>query len=100
VLLQFLVRNAQIQKPPLDPAGPTMISQHLNAHMQSLRQKDPKTFGQMNNMLLHITSKLNPQTVRGPNEPPDQNMGGPQLNQPVNGAQPPQGGPPEMVGVQ
>ena len=31
IILQFLVRNAQIQKPPLDPAGPTMISQHLNS---------------------------------------------------------------------
>jgi hypothetical protein len=78
-----------------------MISQHLNAHMQALRQKDPKTFGQMNNMLLHITSKLNPDTVRGPNQPPEQGaqMGGPQLQQPMNGAPPP-GGPPEMAGVQ
>jgi hypothetical protein len=102
VILQFLVRNAQIQKPPLDPAGPTMISQHLNSHMQQLRARDPKVFGQMNNMLLHITSKLNPQSVRGPNQPPDENvaMGGPQLQQPMNGQPGAGGGPPEMAGVQ
>ena len=102
IILQFLVRNAQIQKPPLDPAGPTMISQHLNSHMQRLQQVNPKAFGQMNNMLLHITSQLNPDKVKGPNQPPQGGrLAGPDINQPMNGGPvPPGGGPPVMAGVQ
>ena len=91
VLLQFLVRNAQIQKPPLDPAGPIMLQQHLNAHMQRLQKSNPKLFGEYNNMLLHVTKVLNGGAT-APNQGTVQPTGGPPgrgmqpAGMPMNGA--------------
>ena len=47
ISMQYLMRNAQLQKPPQDPAGPQMIMQHLDAHMKRGMQVNSKLFGQL-----------------------------------------------------
>ena len=47
VTMQYVMRQAQLKKEPEDPAGPQMIMQHLQAHMQRGMQVNSKLFGQL-----------------------------------------------------
>ena len=81
LIIQFMTRNAQIQKQPQDPAGPIMIMQHFQAHMQRGMQKDSKTFGQLQRQFQQTIAADPERTVPpgGPNGQPGPPQGGPRI---------------------
>ena len=59
ITMQYLVRQAQIGKQPEDPAGPQMILQHLQAHMQRGIQENCKLFAQLQRNFQQQIAALN-----------------------------------------
>ena len=69
ITMQYLMRQAQIGKPAEDPAGPQMILQHLQAHMQRGMQVNSKLFGQLQRNFQQQIAAMNEgqQAPQGPN---------------------------------
>ena len=66
ITMQYLMRQAQIGKPAEDPAGPQMILQHLQAHMQRGMQVNSKLFGQLQRNFQQQIAAMN-EGQQGPN---------------------------------
>ena len=92
LIIQFMTRNAQIQKQPQDPAGPIMIMQHFQAHMQRGMQKDSKTFGELQRQFQQTIAQIQ-EGQGGPNGQGGQ-PGQPPMQGPPPGPPPMQQGPP------
>jgi hypothetical protein len=61
VLFTYVVRNIQIGKKPIDPAGPIMIAKHIEAHLQQLAQKNPKAGNALRKQWQQIQKALSQQ---------------------------------------
>lgn len=85
VLFTYVVRNIQIGKKPVDPAGPIMLGQHIEAHLAQLTTKNPKAGNALRKQWQQIQKTLAEQ--QGIEQPP-QGQGGP-----PPGGMPPPGGP-------
>ena len=69
ITMQYLLRQAQTGKQPEDPAGPQMILQHLQAHMQRGMQVNSKLFGQLQRNFQQQIAQMgqSQQAPQGPN---------------------------------
>jgi hypothetical protein len=94
VLLQYILRNIQIKKRPPDPAGPIMLGQHAQAHLQQLSKKNPAAGRQWTKKWMQLQQALQAQQGGPPQAPQGLPPGGPPPGAPPANLLPPEGAPP------